>query len=126
MENVRQSIARSREFMVSSAFDPWEGITQIDRLEFVARHFGAFDVYLARKKKEAAEGLHGANRSLQRKQLSSSSSSPGAVFGSFRGRRRCPNLSLGLVGQQLCQKIVPVLIHLRVGRNHLECPCPPC
>ena len=95
MESVQEYIARSREFMVSSAFDPWEGIAQIGRLEFVARHVSAFDVYLARKKKEAEEGLYGANRSSQRKQLSSSSSSPGAAFGSFPGASLLPKSVFG-------------------------------
>ena len=63
MDNVRDSIACSREFLSSSAFDPWEGIARADRTEFVTHHTATFDVYLARKKKEAEEGLHSANRS---------------------------------------------------------------
>ena len=31
MENIRDSIARSRELMSSSAFDPWEGIARANR-----------------------------------------------------------------------------------------------
>ena len=52
MESVRESIACSREFMASSAFDPGEDISRTDRTEFVTRHTVAFDHYLARKKKE--------------------------------------------------------------------------
>ena len=63
MENVRESIACSRKFMASAAFDPWEGIARPDRVDFVARHVAAFDIYLARKKKEAEKGLRGPNRS---------------------------------------------------------------
>ena len=104
MESVRESIARNREFLVSSVFDPWEGITQIGCLEFVARHVSAFDVYLAREKKEAEEGLHGANRSPQRKQLSSSSSSPGAAFGSFTGTSPLPKSVFGFSSPAVVRK----------------------
>ena len=104
MESVRESIARSREFIVSSAFDPWKGITQIGRLELVARHVSAFDVYLARKKKEAEEGLYGANRSSQRKKLSSSSSSPGATYGSFPGASPLPKSVFGFSSPAVVSK----------------------
>ena len=63
MENDRDFIACSRQFMSFPAFDPWDGIARTDRTEFFTRHTAAFDVYLARKNKESEEGLYGANRS---------------------------------------------------------------
>ena len=75
MESVRESIACSRGFMASSAFDPWEGISRTDRTEFVTRHTVAFDHYLARKKKKAEEGLRDAHRSPRYVRFSTGSSS---------------------------------------------------
>ena len=50
-ESVRDANACNCEFMSTASFEPWEGLCNISRLDFVAKYFAAFETYLARKKK---------------------------------------------------------------------------
>ena len=84
MESVRDAIASSRQFMSSASFDPWESLC-CGRSSFVTKYSSAFDDYLARKKKEADEQLHNANREPRHVRFSESGGSrTSSVCGSPR------------------------------------------
>ena len=121
MESVRESIASSREFLASSAFDPWEGISCTDRIEFVTRHAVAFDDYLARKKKEAEEGLRDANRSPRHVRFTTASGSSATVSGDLQRTSLLPRSSFGSASPVACLRSAAVPVPQEVGRNRPVC-----
>ena len=58
MNSVRTAFASSRDFMLLSSLDPWEGICCASRDECTARYFTTFAASLAKRKKEVDKHMY--------------------------------------------------------------------
>ena len=79
MDCVRTALASSRDFTLSSVFEPWDGLCCSSRDEFISRFSSAFAARLAQKKKEVDKQMYLANSESRQ---SSAAASPYSESGS--------------------------------------------
>ena len=84
MEAVRDSVARSRDFMTSVELDPWKELACSDREEFILHYSGLFAVQLCRKEKLAVD--QGGDKGKRRQSGSDVASAPSSVRASPVGK----------------------------------------